>query len=608
MIGFLLATVAATFPITCARASEVPLGHPDWYPSPERPLGWRGDGTGAYPGAKPVGRWNAGTGENIVWRTPMPGPSYCVPLVVGEKVITMADPNLLVCCNVHTGEVLWQRAIDHTAVMPPEMRREARELIGAYEQEFAAYTQFRDRADPILKQALNAVEDNWDVLHQRKKRLMMERIEKSADLAKALEADRQFAADWDWLYEEVKVHGWNFVDGGNGDLVNRGSRHHSSVVVQSREGMRRNLADYSVHIWNNWYGFVNKTYAVPVTDGEFIYVQTSNHAVACVDLMGDVQWLLWDRPDPSLYEFSEGNKLHTRFVISPVLHAGHFVCRMDGLLRCYDVEAGRKLWEHPIGVEGEAAEKSPMRLRNRQVPEACHHTCGSIPIDGDDERRLDIVIDPLGTAYRLQDGKPVCKNLPRNIEIGIACMFDEYYYCTTNFKNSSHPGSSLWKLSAPDADRVVAELVWHNSDIDKGHVIRGRELYGRRGKDGYFAFDLETGATIRTINGGLKGKYAWASLGGSLLMKGQSAFGVIDVEGGRGWDVEQAIVDQRIEEDEDFRMKWSRRGTMGFKANHAASFQANRMFLRSQGYLWCIGDPNKRFVVGRGCPDHARVD
>src|SRR5579862_6504173 len=37
--------------------SEVPLGSPDFYPSAEHPLGWRGDGSGRFPGANPPAEW-----------------------------------------------------------------------------------------------------------------------------------------------------------------------------------------------------------------------------------------------------------------------------------------------------------------------------------------------------------------------------------------------------------------------------------------------------------------------------------------------------------------------------------------------------------------------
>ncbi len=39
-------------------AGEAPLGSADFRPSPERPVGWRGDGNGKYPGATPPVHWN----------------------------------------------------------------------------------------------------------------------------------------------------------------------------------------------------------------------------------------------------------------------------------------------------------------------------------------------------------------------------------------------------------------------------------------------------------------------------------------------------------------------------------------------------------------------
>ncbi len=37
---------------------KAPLGSPDFYPSPEHPVGWRGDGSGRFPGATPPTKWS----------------------------------------------------------------------------------------------------------------------------------------------------------------------------------------------------------------------------------------------------------------------------------------------------------------------------------------------------------------------------------------------------------------------------------------------------------------------------------------------------------------------------------------------------------------------
>ncbi len=115
------------------------LGSRDFYPSPERPVGFRGDGTGWFAGAAPVSGWSDGEAEqieqaykdghgrdrtakvwmlknrqpsNIVWRTEMPGWVNSQPIVVGDKVITTGEPDLLICADANTGRILWTREIN----------------------------------------------------------------------------------------------------------------------------------------------------------------------------------------------------------------------------------------------------------------------------------------------------------------------------------------------------------------------------------------------------------------------------------------------------------------------------------------------------------------
>ena len=53
--GFCLAALAAALgACAAARGGEVPLGDRRFYPSPQRPVEFHGDGNGAYAGATPV--------------------------------------------------------------------------------------------------------------------------------------------------------------------------------------------------------------------------------------------------------------------------------------------------------------------------------------------------------------------------------------------------------------------------------------------------------------------------------------------------------------------------------------------------------------------------
>ena len=99
---------------TPARGSDqVPRGSPDFCPSPAHPVGWRGDGTGRFPGATPPTTWSRGpNGErkNILWETKLPCYSWATPIVVGDKVFTRSEPYDLICLDKNTGKILWMRS------------------------------------------------------------------------------------------------------------------------------------------------------------------------------------------------------------------------------------------------------------------------------------------------------------------------------------------------------------------------------------------------------------------------------------------------------------------------------------------------------------------
>lgn len=76
-------------------------------PSVERPVGWRGDGSGQYPSADPVSRWSEK--ENVIWKTEV-GAGQSSPVVVGPRVFITAEPDCLICLDAATGKELWRKA------------------------------------------------------------------------------------------------------------------------------------------------------------------------------------------------------------------------------------------------------------------------------------------------------------------------------------------------------------------------------------------------------------------------------------------------------------------------------------------------------------------
>ena len=79
--------------------------------------GWRGprgDGTSQEKGV-PV-RWNGSTGENIAWKTPIPGRGFASPIVWEDRIFLVScledkQERILLCLNRQDGKVLWQQAV-----------------------------------------------------------------------------------------------------------------------------------------------------------------------------------------------------------------------------------------------------------------------------------------------------------------------------------------------------------------------------------------------------------------------------------------------------------------------------------------------------------------
>jgi outer membrane protein assembly factor BamB len=79
-------------------------------------VGWRHDGTGTFPDATPPTSWSKDSG--YVWKTAMPGKSNASPVLSGDRIFTCSEPDILLCLDRSSGEILWQHdnpAIDLVA-------------------------------------------------------------------------------------------------------------------------------------------------------------------------------------------------------------------------------------------------------------------------------------------------------------------------------------------------------------------------------------------------------------------------------------------------------------------------------------------------------------
>ncbi len=80
-------------------------------------VGWRGDGTGCFPAAETPAEWDIDEGTNILWQTEI-GKGQSSPIVVEERVFVTTEPDVLVCLDCQTGELLWKRPNGYDTLPP----------------------------------------------------------------------------------------------------------------------------------------------------------------------------------------------------------------------------------------------------------------------------------------------------------------------------------------------------------------------------------------------------------------------------------------------------------------------------------------------------------
>lgn len=79
--------------------------------------------------------------KNIVWMAELPQRSNATPVVAGERIFVMAEPDELICLDRATGKILWKVANNYYEALTPEERQ--------------ANPAFRDKVDPLVANIRN---------------------------------------------------------------------------------------------------------------------------------------------------------------------------------------------------------------------------------------------------------------------------------------------------------------------------------------------------------------------------------------------------------------------------------------------------------------------
>jgi outer membrane protein assembly factor BamB len=197
------------------------------------PVGWRTNGTGAYPQAMPPRTWAAD--KNVVWRTKMPGFSNASPIILGDKLFVCSEPGVLLCVQLADGKILWQKDNAYQDVVLPPALKEKLEA----EQK---------PADALLKQ----IRDIDTEMAALRKKIALNPDDKDALQKK---------------HEDCKTQ---------------------TVALKTKLNDFPLAAKFRTPEKNSVGGFSAPT---PVSDGKHVFVAFGNGLVACYDLDGNRQWL-----------------------------------------------------------------------------------------------------------------------------------------------------------------------------------------------------------------------------------------------------------------------------------------------------------------------------
>lgn len=599
-------------------ASEAPLGHQDFYPSPERPVGFRGDGNGFFPGADPVTTFREGTAEtiqvtirdrkgrdkkqklwaftdsqavNICWKTEMPGWANAMPIVVGNRVFTMAEPHTLVCVDASTGEILWQRAnnpflFDGVPAAKAEQLQELLYLARASFQLSRLVTPGRwgsaRKYDPRSAEGHEMLTKAIANLKQ------MQATAQGIDAGLAAAFDPMVAAFQQWMTD------------GHGDSP-KAPNDFAEAVGKT----------FQIPPTNQWTSMTGFTMPVPVSDGRHVFATIGQGQAVCYDLDGQ---LVWGRV------FKGTHHLRVHHVASPLLIGDLFVGQFFDKLRALDKATGKTVWEADLSIGGgyNAGSHKHLRLADR-------------------ERTVDVIVTTFGVVLRAADGKVLGKlpfhhgkegGGPSIIGQGDVIVFEKRQV------EGQKKGKGYWRgrllLEGETVDLIDIQPL-EGREKESGGPPATPILADGRIIAGSGVWDLATGKALRASKRSRDlSRVGWASgvmVGGDRVIlaydgssKGYSRdrpdgltvmnFRVYDLSAREGWKV---LSDGNVlgGVNKPHFVELERHAPMLVEADRYSNYglppqfgcynsggifpQGNRLFIRSVSHLYCIGDPSVPF-------------
>jgi outer membrane protein assembly factor BamB len=505
---------------TSVTAGEAALGSQSWQPTVDHPTGWRGDGTGRFPGAIPPTSWsrtkngNVYTVKNILWAAPLPNIGVSCPVIVGDKIFLTTEVCDLVCLDKNSGRVLWIRSNPEFEALSDEDKK--------------AFPAIADKLVPLLPQLAKA----------------------NTDAAEAL----------------------------NAHLASGATSAYPAGVSAKKKELEKKISDEQLALdkkkferyWaQGVFGFAGQT---PTSDGKHVCAFFTTGVSCCYDLDGNRKWIA---------RGSGGGSEHGNFA-SPLLCGGKLVVWANEL-RAYDVESGKLAWSNSAKGSNNYGSLFRVQLGN------------------------DLIAGfQFGYFARVSDGKPiwgdgVFGNAIETPIVEAGTIFATMGYPRVNDQNS---GLKAFKIPASDSAKLTPaypiKTEWAADEIpvekDKSPFARGYcasplyvdgLLYRMTEAGGLIVNDAASGEIVyrkvlpmkpRTAYWNWAGASASPTLAGKYIYLMDNQGKTVIIEPGKQY---KEVAQNTLEE---------AAGNEQAQTLSTPIFEGTRMYYRTPGYLYCIGE------------------
>jgi len=274
----------------------------------ERVIHFRNNGTGAYPDADPPLEWSVTKNVKWHWHTPVLGKTISGPLVVGERIVTLASPMIIVCLDKNTGKELWRR----------EKHLEAAQ--GGKDKAFEIHEAIRrDHRIKELASILGVKEKGATSLART--------LDPRKGLGARLKAKGMSAEDKAFVQKQIKLVEAAIADG-----------------KANKAKYEAELADLKTKVPTEKHAIRAGSYlcaTTPESDGERIFAIFSPGLLVCHDLEGRLLWthaLVNDRGGLPKRSWGTYTKV-------PALADGKLVAAWGDIIHCLDAKTGNVIWK-----------------------------------------------------------------------------------------------------------------------------------------------------------------------------------------------------------------------------------------------------------------------